>query len=302
MRPQLFVWVLVAGCGPNDVVMQDLAPPPQDMSMPGCMPDFGRAFFVDKLEYLPSSEGFDLTGDGMIDNRTGSFGPLANGELVKSIGNGATIILMSMVGLKGPPLVEGDTPSVAIYVGLDADTPANPANNTMNGEFKVPLEQLDVNCMSTTNFDSSKVESGSIRSTSRKIDVVAGTIGTITFVDTVQISTPDSPGDFGGWSGRIGGVVPACSLSLTPFPGNNPASLLDVIVNVLTTQPDIDRDGDGIETFIGDGTGIKECVDGDGTVIPGRTCPCDPRMQDAYSGALGFHIVAARIIGLVTSQ
>jgi hypothetical protein len=291
---------IAAGCTPEDVMSTpDLAPAP-DLSAPGCVPEFGSGYFADRLQYLPSDQGFDLNGDGMVDNQTGILASIANQELANAIVNGRSIFVLSVRSLKGPPLVEGDTPTLAFYVAVDGDMPADPSNNAMNGAFRVHREQFDVDCQPTAAFDS-KVESGEIRSTAKKVDTVAGGIGTLTFVDVKMTSAPEQPGDYATWTGKIGGVVPVCTLSLSPFPGPNPSSLLDVMVNVFSIQPDIDRDGDGLEKIVGDGNNVKECVTGDGTVIPGRTCPCDPRMQDAYSGAFQFHLVPARIVGLVAS-
>jgi len=294
----LLACTLVVGCGPGDGTgAPDLAVE-SDLAMATCAPEFGRVYFVDKLEFLPSAEGFDLTGDGTIDNSIGAFATLANPEMAKSIASGSTMLLMTLSGLKGPPLVEDDMPQLAIYVGLDADVPADPSNNAMNGAFHTSIEQFDVNCRSATTYDSSVVRMGALVSNSRKLDVVAGGIGTITFLDAQQRSVPEQP-DFSAWSARAGGVVPACSFALTAFPGDNPASLIDVMVNAFNIQPDIDRDGDGLETITGDGLTIKECRDGDGTIIPGLACPCDPRMRDAYSGAIAAHLVPARIVGVV---
>jgi hypothetical protein len=295
---------LLAGCEPEMMAMPDLSPAPADLAPQGCMPDFGKVFFVDTLRFMPPGEGFDLNGDGKIDNQMGKVAGMANPELQNSIKLGTTIMLVSVTHLKGPPIVDGDHPAVTLLLGLDSDSPADPSNNADNGAFKVPIEQFDVNCNPTTTFDSSAVSGGIIKSASKKVDIVAGSIGTIRWTDAQLTMTPSSPGDLTHWTGVTGGIGDACSLSITPFPGPNTASLLDVLVNLVGLQPDIDRDGDGIEKIVGDlnTVTIKECVDGDGTVIPGRNCVCDPRIKDGYSGALGFSLVPARVVGLVMSQ
>jgi hypothetical protein len=282
--------------------MPDLAAPPADLSAPMCNPELGRMYFVSSLRIVPTGEGFDLTGDGVIDNRMGVAAAFANNNLAESIRTGTTTLMLGLRDLEGPPLVEGDKPLVSLYLGLDADVPADPSNNAMNGKFKLPIEQFDVNCVSTTTFDSSVVENATIKSKTKQIGIVAGSIGTIRLADGVQVMTPGP--DLTTWTGITGGIYLACSLSITPFPGPNPASFLDVAVNGLGLTPDIDRDGDGLEKIIGtdDAITIKECVDGDGTVITGANCPCDPRIADGFSGALGFTLVPAQVVGLVTSQ
>lgn len=296
----ILVGVLAAGCGGGGQGGADLAMAPPDMATFGCMTNLAPAYFVSSLAFLPSGQGFDLNGDGTPDNQMGQVAQLANSGLMQSIQAGTSIMLVVVAGLQGPPLVEGDQPLTSLFVGLDADTPPDPSNNAMNGQFKVPAEQFDVNCNPTTEFDHSVVQNGKIESMAQKTDIVIGTIGTIDFVDTRQELTPQSA-DLTTWQGQTGGVELACSLSITPFPGPNPASLLDVLVNY-GVGPDIDRDGDGVEQIIGDGTTIKQCVDGDGTVILGRNCPCDPRIADGYSGALQFSLVPATILGVATSQ
>ncbi len=297
----LLVCVGLVGCGPDMTEMPDLAPMPMDMTMAGCMPEYGKVFFVDSLRFMPQDEGFDLDGDGKIDNNMGQVGPLANRELANSIKLGTTIMLVDLHGLDPPPLVDGSKPTLSLYLGLDADQPADPSNNANNGAFKVPIEQFDVNCKASTTFDHSVIKNGGFDCDGKKIDIIAGSIGTIRWLDARLTMSPTSA-DLTKWTGVTGGLGLTCSLSITPFPGPNTASLLDVMVNGLSMQPDIDRDKDGIEKLVGDGNGIKECIDGDGTVIPGRNCPCDPRMQDGYSGALGFTLVPARIVGTVMSQ
>jgi hypothetical protein len=225
---------------------------------------------------------------------------LANSGLQQSIAAGTSIMLVVLAGLQGPPLVEGDMPQASMYVGLDADSPPDPSNNADNGKFLVSAEQFDVNCNPTTAFDSAVVHNGEIDATATKTDIVVGAIGTLKFVGTRQTLTPTSADDT-TWQGQTGGIELACSLSITPFPGPNPASLLDVLANS-GIEPDMDMDHDGLEQIIGDGTTIKQCIDGDGTIIPGRNCPCDPRIADGYSGALQFTLVPATIVGIATSQ
>jgi hypothetical protein len=300
MRPLVLSLVLVCGCGGSGQTVADLGMQPPDMAGSGCMPNLAPAFFVSSLAFLPAGQGFDLDGNGTQDNQIGQVGQLANSGLAQSIKAGTSIMLLVMAGLQGPPLVEGDMPQQSLFVGLDADSPPDPTNNANNGRFNVSTEQFDVNCNPTTEFDTTVVHSGVIDSTATKTDLIVGTIGTLKFVGTKEELMPQGT-DLTTWQGQIGGIELACSLSITPFPGPNPASLLDVLVNS-GVQPDMDRDGDGVEQIVGDGTTIMQCIDGDGTVIPGRNCPCDPRIADGYSGALQFTLVPATIVGIATSQ
>ena len=57
-----------------------------------------------------------------------------------------------------------------------------------------------------------------------------------------------------------------------------------------------------IRSYFGDGEGIASCIDGDGTVIEGPDCPCDPRMGDAYSVSVAVEGAAATISGIIYDQ
>jgi hypothetical protein len=50
------------------------------------------------------------------------------------------------------------------------------------------------------------------------------------------------------------------------------------------------------------GTTVARCIDGDGTVIAGANCACDPRIQDGFSTAIEAEGVGAVIAGLTTPQ
>src|SRR5262249_11023769 len=92
-------------------------------------------------------------------------------------------------------------------------------------------------------------------------------------------------------SARLCGAVAAGSLHRFPnYTGVGGTNVLDNIVvginalglHVTPTQPDVDVDGDGLETFA-DTDGDNEidlCTDGNGTQITGRDCPSDPRIAD----------------------
>jgi hypothetical protein len=299
--------MLVAGCKANPPAMPDLAAAPADLAVSGCQPDFGKVFFVSHLAFLGSGMGFDLNGDGVIDNRLGFIAPLANPNLTSSIAAGDTIMLVSITGLSGDSLVDGEVPQIAVYLGIDADSPPNPSNNAMNGQFRIPIEQFDVSCKPARQFDQVVIKNGVLSATAKEISITVATIGTLS-LENVHLTMTADPG-LTGVHGRVGAVGSDCSLSLTPFPGPNPQSILDVMINQVAIQGDIDVDGDGLEVLVGDGTTIAECIDGPGpnadgggAVIPGRNCPCDPRIADGYSEATEFDGVPAQILGVSAGQ
>jgi hypothetical protein len=65
-------------------------------------------------------------------------------------------------------------------------------------------------------------------------------------------------------------------------------------------QPDIDLDGDGLESFVADAEErISVCIDGDGTVIessPDRPCALAPGIEDAISLTIRFEAGWSRLL------
>ena len=101
-------------------------------------------------------------------------------------------------------------------------------------------------------------------------------------------------------------IPPACDGTMQP------STMVDwlvggatiAIIRITPTNPDIDLDGDGLESFEVERDGapgcqpvIVNCIDGDGTRIPGRDCYVDARIQDGYSAALQTDAVRAFIVG-----
>lgn len=67
--------------------------------------------------------------------------------------------------------------------------------------------------------------------------------------------------------------------------------LLDLLI-ARGLQPDLDLDGDGLESFEdtdGDGV-IDRCTDGDGDAVDGVDCPADGRFADGYDLRLRFRV------------
>ena len=125
-------------------------------------------------------------------------------------------------------------------------------------------------------------------------------IGTFRADDVRVTATFDA--DFQRFSGEVTGMASACTLSREAFPGSTTGTMLDVLTNVVQLGPDMDRDGDGLEQVVGDGYTVVECIDGDGTHIPGPDCPCDPRIADGYSVAMHSTGVRAHIVGVEVVQ
>lgn len=289
---------IAAGCGGSQATTSPDLNMPADMTVEGCQPPFGRSYIVTTFTMRQAGDGYDLNGDGKPDNELGTLANFANPKWQDAITKGYAIYLLDVRDLAGPPLVEGSTMALSFFVGTDAD--ADASNNLGGmGTFYVPPEQFDVNCMTTAGFDQPMVHNGEIDAKKAELDIVAQGVGDLKFVNVVFHGTMNA--DYSVFSGSVGDVGTACALSLSPS-GINASSLLDVIVGTFSLQPDIDLNGDGLDSFAVDANGISSCTTGTGVTIMGHDCPCDPRIHDGYSAAMDFTAVPAQILGLTPSH
>lgn len=130
---------------------------------------------------------------------------------------------------------------------------------------------------------------------------------TVAFVDQTLI---ESFGSMGGFMIRIN---PPCDGT---DPMTHPSTMADwivggariAIISISPTQPDVDLDYDGLESFelTGPTPGgpacqpvITACIDGDGTRVTGRDCYNDPRFQDGFTAALSTDAIRALITGVM---
>ena len=150
-------------------------------------------------------------------------------------------------------------------------------------------------------------------------------------VDSGGLTNVPAIGSDGKAGGRLGGVLSA--VTLAQIKGISAGgvitadqSLLDAVFagavgTVLGLDqdknqhylPDIDVDGDGLETFYqsnptaaGGSAHIDTCVDGDGTIVMGTDCPLakdakgNYRFVDGLSAALKFTAVPAKLGAIIT--
>ena len=62
-------------------------------------------------------------------------------------------------------------------------------------------------------------------------------------------------------------------------------------------QPEIDVDGDGLETIDLDSNAeIFQCHDGDGSLIEGAYCLEDPRIADGFGMCLDMHGIPGELV------
>jgi len=276
-------------------------------------------------------EGCDYTGDGVADNAFGAaFGGalgLLNGQLENSLVDGQLILLLSMIGLDAP--VNDSNVRVGWINGADADADST---NNFSGAADFYANTASINTMSgdpLKSFGSSIVASVLSGGPEDLTLPIAGLFplelrrGRISGMLTAVASDVT-----GVSSGLLCGAIPVASFASMPnifatFGGGTPppscdasvitSNLSDALIagarigpiRVGPSQPDVDLDGDGLESYVVDDTGpagcqavVVSCVDGDGTVISGHDCAGDIRMADAWSAGLPFTAVGANIVGV----
>lgn len=301
MRGWLFTSLLLASaCGGDHEAAPPDSGPAGDFSAPDCEVEFGQSLIFSKIVILPEGEGMDITGDDVPDNQLGVIAPLSNPTIVSVIDNGTGIFLLDFTGWEAAP-GDDDDMSVTFYAGVDADSPPDPSDNTSGaGDFLVVDRQLDVDCNPLTRVPG-RVESGVVRAESGLWNFLIEGVGTLTY-DRVHLELAFDAA-LERFTGRFGTGWTVCSLSRVEGPLFAGGNLLEAVVNDLgLPHPDLDFDDDGLEEIIGDGEHIASCIDGDGTVIEGPGCPCDPRMGDAYSVSVAVEGARATISGIIYGQ
>ena len=298
--PALLLVAATSACGGDQGAGAPDAGPAATYSPPECELAFGRALIFSRVVILPEDEGMDITGDGVVDNQLGRIAPLSNPTIVSVIENGSGIFLLDFTRWEDAPADDADL-DVTFYLGVDADSPPDPSDNTSGaGEFRVVDRQLDVDCRPLTRVPG-RVQDGVARAESGVWNFLIEGVGTLTF-DHVHLELGFDD-QLARYSGQFGTGWTVCSLSHVEGPLFAGGNLLEAVVNDLELpDPDLDFDGDGLEHVVGDGDGIASCVDGDGTVIEGPDCPCDPRMGDAYSVSVAVEGAAATISGIIYDQ
>lgn len=267
-------------------------------------------FALEMTEFAMSSVGCDYSGDGMPDNRFSRAAGSTLNLINDFLGMGGPGLLISMLGLDDPGMVNDESFRTAWLQGgmamggytIDAGS-LNPdgtpitslessvMSRALNGgpediEFPIavlPLTLRNAYVRGTTAGTAARVE---------RIDdgLVCGVVplAPLTFLNESLIE------GFGGGGGFMLEVDPPCE-------GTEESTMVDwliggariAIINIRATPPDVDLDGDGLETFeIATGAGcqpvVTACIDGDGTRVEGRNCYDDPRFEDGYSAALTY--------------
>lgn len=268
--------------------------------------------------------GCDFSGDRNADNAFArALGPavgLLNSFISNPISNGQLLLQLTFLNLTDPRGQNLADTRVGWVLGSDGDD--NRTNNLSPGNPQ-RVQRGSIDAMTTLPLASfqSRVAMGNLSGGPEDIFLPlsgggGGGLGMFDFrLQRARVSgliVADATRIVGLRNGVLCGVVPARDLARIENPagrilggigggggGMSRSSFLELIVggqrvlivSIGPQQPDVDLDGDGLERFEGVmGVGgteprIESCVDGDGTVIPGRDCVNDPRMADGFSAA-----------------
>jgi hypothetical protein len=283
-----------AGCGadPGGSDAVDAGPFPTAI---GCTPSFGESYVVDVFEVLGDGYGFDLDGDGRIDNALANVSSFYTQYTTESLAKGTLTVLLDFT----PSLASVTTAPVAgsVYFGTDAQTYVpETARYDGTGTFLVPTQQFDVRCNPTASFMAATDPTTPHQwlTSLDQFNFVFQAVGDLHYQKVLaRGSLPAADGSFTLDAGLVATI---CNLSrqASPFPGR---SLLDVVTTTFYAAPDIDVNGDGLDRLITDGTNVIGCITGQGVEIDLPSCVCDPRITDGFSQTFHWHLVPARIVG-----
>jgi hypothetical protein len=265
----------------------------------GCPLPPGRSY-VEKILLAGPGIGFDLNGDGTIDNSFGNLPPSLrdslNQDVEASFDVGSQFFVLHLSNWSDPPTANDGDIAARIILGRDADTELK-NNFDGTGKFYADALSFDLNCDLRIATDQASLANGVLTASAQSFEVPFLNWQTLYFSTVRMAATFDA--DYKFASIVTGGTLRFCTLSQSNLSGQS-GTLLELLVNnqaSLGVSPDIDVDGDGLEQVMTDGVSVTECIDGDGTHILGPSCACDPRIQDGYSLTVTGDAALVRIIG-----
>ncbi len=324
----------IAGCGNGMLDAGEQCDDGNTTRWDGCGADCRDEVSVhlENTQFGDEGTGCDYSGDGMPDNRfatslgsalalinmfLGGGGPGGGG------GGGGPNFLLSFLGLDDPTGVNDPSLRTAWLLG-DAD----------GAGFTVDPTSLNADFTPTTSLEST-IAMRALNGGPEDLDLPIAFLPITLERGMLSATTQQSGGELSGLEdGLICGGIPVQTMSflsasmLEMFGGGGgfmieigdpcdgsteDPTLADMmigggmiaILRLRATSPDVDLDGDGLESFEVARTGprgcqavVTACIDGDGTRIEGRGCYDDPRIADGYSSALTFTATRTEITGV----
>jgi len=277
----------------------------------------GPTFFIE--DYTPDPDealtwALDIDGDGDEDralNLLSEQYQLLGYDFSEFVRSGVILSVIEVAGLEQPYTGSDSGVTFKVYRTRDADQ--DYGNNTCEGEgcaqFVAHPDQL-VDGQTLFRLGPAPIEDHHFRvemSEASELTVDFGIDVPIPFLKVrVEVLLPDALD--GIPAGVLCGAVPASSLNGIPLCAVTNGASFDqntcdddtsvaFVIARLGAQPDIDIDGDGLETYAVDFSGeVLSCQDGDGSLIEGPDCLSDPRIADGFSVCASFRGIPAELI------
>jgi cysteine-rich repeat protein len=319
----------IAGCGDGTLTAPELCDDGNTTRWDGCGADCRPevSVLLQNTQFGGEMTGCDYSGDGAPDNRfataLGAALPLIN--MFFGAGGGGPTFLLSFLGLDDPQGIDDPALRSAWLLG-DPDG---------MGGYRVQRSSLNGDLTPSTSLES-RIASRALAGGPEDLDLPIAFLPVTLQQGYLSATTTQSGGELSGLTnGQICGAVPTSLLSFLTASmlemlggGGGPVSIMIgdpcdgstedptladmmiggaqiAIIRLRPTSPDVDLDGDGLESFEVARTGprgcqpvVTACIDGDGSRIEGRGCYNDPRIADGYSSALTFTATRARITGV----
>ncbi len=270
----------------------------QDATLdPGdCPESYGPTGVSSTFSLGVESDGFDLDGaedldgDQMPDNALGANDGLRNflnNTFQADVADGDLRVLTELRDFSGLGADDPDL-TLVLFGGVDSDDPRDTSDD-FTGEEEYYFDRQWVewdDCAPKGEMQISYTD-GTLNGELGSVMFYVSSLGGFLQVERAAIEAELEADVQGartpsGSPARFGGALTMCSLAQGS--GTIGLSTLHDLVQYFTVQPDIDLDGDGLETVQTDTAGIISCTDGDGeTVVYGSMCGCDERMADGFS-------------------
>ena len=322
---------MIEGCGNGVVSATEQCDDMNTTRWDGCSPDCRNevSMLLADTQFAGTGVGCDYSGDGAPDNQFATaLGPALG--LINMFfggggggGGGGVNFLLSFMGLDDAAAINDPSLRTAWMLG-----------EPMGADYLVNMSSLNADMTPTTSLESS-IAASMLRGGPEDLDLPIAFLPITLEQGSISGTTTQAAGRVSGITGgQICGGVPTTTLSFLtadmlemfgggggfmieigdPCDGSTDSpTLADMmiggaqisVIRLRPTSPDVDLDGDGLESFRVARTGprgcqpvVTACIDGNGTVIEGRGCYNDPRIADGYSSALTFNANRVNIRGV----
>lgn len=277
----------------------------------------GYVFLVD--DYLPTPDqqldwALDIDGDGDPDQALNVLSEqyqLLGYDFSEFVRSGAMLGLFEIAGIEQPYAGEDDAATLKIYKTKDAD--GDYSNNACQGDgcgqFMATPDYIE-DGQTIFRLGPGPIVDHRFRYSTDEVQELLIDVGEdmqLPFYKVrFEVVLPDTLDSIP--AGVACGAVPAWAADSIPMCSISGGTGVDTevcaedstlafVVARLGAQPDIDLDGDGLETYDIDFSGnVVRCHDGDGSVIEGAGCLRDPRITDGYSICASFRGIPAEIL------